>query len=300
MRRLACIAFGLAGIVGAGCSHPSAPPSSNAALDAGVTITTTAWAHCGHLDCRQYDSVAAAFESALTGGPRVIAIGEAHAQKGTTVPSSAHHFTYEILPLLVGRASDLLVEAMNPPKGCGKTTEAVRGQQAVVTEKQAPADQGEYVAMGARARELGIVPDLLRPSCEDLAAVEASGEDAVQTSLAMIARLTRTQVGKMLARDESTPGDQNKLVVTYGGALHNDPTPSPERAEWSFGPALIERTAGRYVAIDLYVPELIDGSDAWKRLAFYPYYDPAKDGAKATVFRDGKSFVIVLPRTAAK
>jgi hypothetical protein len=90
------------------------------------------------------------------------------------------------------------------------------------------------------------------------------------------------------------------VVVTYGGALHNDPTPSPERAEWSFGPALIERTGGRYVAIDLYVPELIDGSDAWKRLAFYPYYDPAKDGAKTTVFRDGKSFVIVLPRTAAK
>ena len=54
------------------------------------------------------------------------------------------------------------------------------------------------------------------------------------------------------------------------------------------------------VAVDLYVPELIDGSDAWKRLGFYPYYDIARDGAKTTVFRDGKSFVIILPRTAGK
>jgi hypothetical protein len=189
---------------------------------------------------------------------------------------------------------------MKPPTGCGQTTAVVRGRQAVVTEKQAPTDQGEYVAMGTRARELGIVPDLLRPTCEDLAAVEASGDDAVPTSLAMIARLTRAQVDKLLSRDEQSPGDEHKIVVTYGGALHNDPAPTPDRAAWSFAPALLERTHGRYIAIDLYVPELIDGSDAWKRLGFYPYYDIVRDGAKTTVFRDGQSFVIVLPRTAGK
>ena len=299
VRRLACIVLTLSAAASCRSHRPQAAAADARDADPKIILTST-WAKCGALDCRQYDSVGEAFEDALAGGPRVVAIGEAHAQRGTTVPSSAHHFKEDLLPLLAGRASDLLVEVMNPPAGCAKTTEVVRGKQAVVTQKQAPSDQGEYVAMGTRARELGIIPDLLRPTCGDLAAVDSAGEDAVPASLAMIARLTRTQVERMLERDEQTPGDENKIVVTYGGALHNDLDPSPERAGWSFGPALAARTGGRYVAINLYVPELIDDSDAWKRLAFYRYYDPAKAGAKTAVFRQGKSFVVVLPRTAAK
>jgi len=255
---------------------------------------------CGPLDCRQFDTFAEAFESTLVGAPRVVAVGEAHAQKGTTVPSSAKHFTDEILPVLAGRASDLLVELMNPPPGCAKTTEVVRSQQRVVTREQAPTDQNEYVAMGARARELGIVPDLLRPSCVDLDAVKAAGDDAVMASLAMIARLTRTQAEKLVDRDARTPGEGGKFVVTYGGALHVDLNPPTARAAWSFGPALSSYVGGRYVSIELYVPELIDGSDTWKQRAFYPYYDAARLGSKTTVFHQGKSFVIVLPRSGAK
>lgn len=299
MQRLACILLAGCAVVGCRGHRQGGTPAD--AADAGANITlTTVWAKCGALDCRQYDSLREAFSDALAGDPLVVAVGEAHAQRGTAVPSSAHHFKDELLPLLAGRASDLLVEVMNPPTGCAKTTEVVRGKQAVVAQKQAPSDQGEYVAMGSRARELGIIPDLLRPTCEDLAAVDTAGDDAVPASLAMIARLTRAQASKMLDRDARTPGDEDKFVVTYGGALHNDLDPSPERASWSFGPALAARTGGRYVAINLYVPELIDDSDAWKRLAFFPYYDAAKQGAKTTVFRRGKSFTIVLPRTAAR
>jgi hypothetical protein len=294
VRRLVPLVIGLVSL--AGCRGHASRPTAMTLPDA---APATGWARCGPFECRDFDSVQEAFESALASGPRVVAIGEAHAQRGTTVASSAHHFTAELLPLLAGRASDLLVEIMKPPTGCAKTTEVVRGKQAVVTEKQAPTDQGEYVAMGTRARELGIVPDLLRPSCADLAAVEDAGDDAVPASLAMIARLTRTQVEKLLERDARTPADAGKLVVTYGGALHNDLDPSPERAGWSFGPALREWTGGRYVAIDLYVPELIDGGDAWKKLPFYPYYDATKAPTKTRVFRRGTSFVIVLPRTAA-
>ena len=257
-------------------------------------LTGTA-APCGPLDCRQYDSLAEAFESTLAGGPRLVAVGEAHAQLSTTVPSSAKRFTDEILPRLKGRASDLLVELLNPPSGCAKTTDAVRKEQAVVTRSQATSDQGEYVAMGERARKLGIVPDLLRPTCADLEAVKDAGEDAIAASLAMIARLTRTQAEKLLERNARTPGDADKFVVTYGGAIHNDPAPPKERADWSFGPELTAATGGRYVAVELFVPELIDESDTWKQRAFYPYYDRARLGAKTTVFRDGKTYVIVLP-----
>jgi hypothetical protein len=269
-----------------------ASPLSSSLLQSGTP--------CGALDCRQYDTLEEAFESTLVGGPRIVAIGEAHAQKGTSVPSAAHHFTEQLLPLLVGRASDLLVELMNPPAGCAPTTAIVKERQAVVTREQAPTDQSEYVAMGARARALGIVPDLLRPTCADLGAVKAAGDDAVTASLEMIARLTREQAEKLVDRDAHTAGDASKMVVTYGGALHNDLDPTPERAAWSFGPTLAAHVAGKYVAVDLYVPELIDDSDRWKRLPFYAHYDPVKLGAKTTVFRQGKSFVIVLARAAVK
>ncbi len=101
---------------------------------------------------------------------------------------------------------------------------------------------------------------------------------------------------ELVDRDANTRGDESKVVVTYGGAIHNDPAPTPERRAWSFGPAIEAYVKGRYVAIDLYVPEFIDGSDAWRRLAWYPYYDKTKLGAKTTMFRVAeRSYVIVFP-----
>jgi hypothetical protein len=255
---------------------------------------------CGPLDCRQYDSLAEAFESALASKPRLVAVGEAHAQKGTTAPSSAKHFTDEVLPTLTGRASDLLVELMNPPKGCGETTAVVRQKQEVVTQSQAPTDQGEYVAMGERARQLGIVPDLLRPTCADLDAVKSAGDDAISASLALISRLTGAQARKMLDRVARTPADEGKLVITYGGAIHSDLDPPKERAAWSFAPDLDAATGGRFVVVQLFIPELIEDTDNWKQRPFYAYYDRAKLGGKTTVFHQGKTFTIILPQASAK
>jgi hypothetical protein len=281
-----------------------APDSANGASKgapsaAAASLMPQAGVPCGALDCRQYDTLEEAFESVLASRPRVVAVGEAHAQKGSTVPSAAKHFTEQVLPVLAGRASDILVELMNPPTGCGQTTQAVRQKQEVVTRSQAPTDQGEYVAMGERARALGIVPDLLRPTCADLDAVKAAGDDAVDASLAMIARLTLAQATKMLARDTEV-GDSDKLVVTYGGAIHNDLAPPKDRASWSFAPALDAYAGGRFVAVDLFVPEFIDESDTWKHRSFYAHYDRARLGKKTTVFREGKTFVIVVPESSNK
>ena len=107
---------------------------------------------------RRLDCVLEATKAAvLAEKPRVLAIGEAHAQKGSGVDSSAKRFTLELLPALKGKASDLLVELMLPAKGCAKKVEAVREKQKVVTEKQAETDQNEYVTMGQEAKKLGIV-----------------------------------------------------------------------------------------------------------------------------------------------
>lgn len=272
---------------------PSPSPSPSIASSAAPPISD-----CVELGCRLFDTPADAFRAVLETKPLVVAVGEAHAQKGTeAIPSSAKRFTTELLPLLEGRASDLLVELMAPPAGCKKTTEEVKTKQKVVTEKQAEGNQSEYVVMGSEARKRGLVPDLLRPSCADLDAIDKAGDEAIGASLATIARLTRVKVDELLDRNAKAKAE--RIVATYGGAMHNDLSPPPERAAWSFGPDVAAHALGRYVEVDLFVPEFIQDTASWKKLLWYPHFDRDKHPDKTTLFNPKPgSYVLIFPRTA--
>jgi hypothetical protein len=249
--------------------------------------------------CMQYDSPRDAFLQAIAGDPLVLAIGEVHAPKGASVPSAAKRFTDEFLPLLAGRASDLLLELMRPPTGCADAAAEVRRIEEPITSRHAEAAQDEYVAMGERARGLGIVPDMLRPTCADMDAIRLAArgkgekEDAfVDVSLKMIARLSRAQGTRLIDRDENSDADRGKMVVLYGGALHNvlvpalvPPLPSHEPsladgAPWSYAPELSAHVHGRLVALDLVVPEFVNDDDTWRSFSWWPLYESARRGPK--------------------
>ena len=86
------------------------------------------------------------------------------------------------------------------------------------------------------------------------------------------------------------------MIVTYGGVLHNDLEPDEAKAAWAFGPALEKRVKGRYVALDLFVPEFIEDTEVWRALSWYAHYDKVKLGSKTTLFKLGdKSFVLIFP-----
>ena len=229
--------------------------------------------------------------------PIILAIGEAHAQKGTEgVPSAAKRFTDSLLPFLRGKASDLVVELMAPNPSCKKKTKAVKKKHEVVTNQHAETNQSEYVKMGERAKTLGIIPDLLRPSCDDLAAIQKAGDDTIPLTLETIARLTTQQVGKLLSPQGRKPEEAEKMIVTYGGVLHNDLSPTEVRASWSFGPALAKRVHGKYVSLDLFVPEYIEDTELWRGLPWYKHYDKVKHGSKATLFQlEDRSYVLIFP-----
>jgi hypothetical protein len=276
------------------CRHE--PPGATTPGDSGSSALHGV--PCGPLDCHQYDSARDAFVDALASGPLVVAIGEAHAQKGAVVASSARRFTEELLPTLAGKASDLVVELMMPPTGCVDATAQVREEQRAVTSRQAEGDQNEYLSMGDRARGLGIVPDMLRPSCADMDAVRSAGEGAVGESLKLIATLTTVQARRLVDRDARSDADRGKMVVVYGGMLHNDLAPPPDRAQWCYAPDLDTYVRGKLVAIDLIVPEYVGEDDAWRSLPWWSSYDRDKLGAKVTMLRTGeRSFVIVFART---
>jgi hypothetical protein len=254
---------------------------------------------CGALGCTQYDSPADAFLDAIESQPLVLGLGEAHAPKGAKVPSAARRFTEDLLPLLAGRASDLLLESMMPPGACRAAAVEARSKERIVTSHQAPTDQNEYLAMGERARTFGVVPDLLRPDCADIEAMRAQdGSDSIDATLEIIGRLTTTQAKTLVVRDSRSDADRGKMVVIYGGALHNDLSPRPQAARWSYAPALSAFVHGRFIALDLIVPEFIRDDDAWRALPWWPLYQPERLGDRSTLFRtDDHSFVLVFPRT---
>ncbi len=240
--------------------------------------------------CTQYDSARDAFLHAIASDPLVLAIGEAHAPsslpaaradagRASAVVSAAKRFTGELLPLLAGRASDLLLELMMPPSGCLDAAAEVRRLEEPVTSRHAETAQDDYVAMGERARALGIVPDMLRPTCEDMDAIRHAKDDFLDVSLTTIARLSRAQAMRLVDRDARSDVDRGKMVVLYGGALHNDLSPAAGAARWSYAPELDAHVQGRFVAVDLIVPEFIGEDDTWRSLPWWPLYESARQGA---------------------
>jgi len=233
--------------------------------------------------------------------PLVLAIGEAHAQKGTEgIASATRRFTDSMLPLLAGRASDLLLEAWAGDPRCVKEVKTVASAQAPVKQAQAESNPNEYVAMGTRAKNAGIQPHLLRPTCDDYAALAAAGADVVPASLALIKRLTLADVSTLHARNVSA--QNGKIVVTYGGAMHNDLAPTEKLRDYSFGPELATRTGGRYVELDLIVPEYVKDTEIWQKLPWFAAWQADKEpkAGKTTLYRLGdRSYVLLFAPSAS-
>jgi hypothetical protein len=251
---------------------------------------------CGALDCRAFDSPRAAFEVAVARDPLIVAVGEAHAQKGApAVTSATRRFGDELLPALAGKAKDLVIELVVPDKKCRQgEDQAVRERTKAVTEPQAETNQNEFVALGFAAKKLGIRPSPLVPTCDELGAIVKAGAGDITAMLGLIADVTARETVGFLEH-----GDPKLGVVVYGGLVHNDLEPRPGREAWSFGPRLRDHSGGRYVEIDLIVPEFIGNAEPWTSLPWFSHYDPAKFGDKTILFQTAPaSYVLVFPRTA--
>lgn len=249
---------------------PILPPGERGFTASGAG-TTGAAAPCGPYRCTRYDTAAEAFDAVLAKRPRVLALGEAHPRRDAPdVLSATERFASELLPVARrGGADALVVELLQPPTGCPTETEAVRSAQKPVVEQQDPGNIDRFVQLGHRARELGMVPLVLEPSCEEFARVRQAGGDGVVAMLELITEHSEEKLVRLLERTQA----RDSLIVAYGGAMHNDLSkPDQTPPAFSFGPQLLERTAGRYVALDLIVPEYIADTPAWQKLAWYPYY----------------------------
>ena len=292
----------------ASASSPETPapgPVSAAAPAASSIATPTGATPCGSdPPCLRFASAEEAFRHVLTKEPVVLAVGEAHAQKGTeAIASSTKRFTEDLLPIVAPKSSDVVVELWAPDPKCMKEVKQVASAQKPVTEKQAETNQNEYLVLGNKAKESGLTPWLLRPTCDDFAMLADAGADAVGAMLGLVKRLTQAKVGQLY--DRNLKGGTPKTVIAYGGAMHNDLQPSDALKEYSFGPELDRMTNGKYVELDLIVPEFVKKTPVWEKLPWYASFtaDEAKGTPrdKATLYVLGeRSFVLVFPASKAK
>lgn len=248
---------------------------------------------CGELECKEFPSAVAAFEHVLQEQPRVLAIGEAHAQAaGPKAPSSTMRFMTDLLPRLAPRASDLVIEIWVANGSCGKVEQKVQKQQEAVTAPQAGTNQNEFLELGHRAKALGIMPKALVPTCEQYQKIAGAGAEDIAEMLTMIRDVTERDVKELLEKR-----GPERLVVAYGGAMHNDLAPREGREDFSFGPALAGATSGRYVELDLVIPEQIKDTDVWRALPWYAHYQREKAGKGAYLYSWAPhAYVLVFPK----
>jgi hypothetical protein len=293
---------------GSSSAAPVVDASSAAPRAANVPVPANAvrCAASGGPTCFRFPTAEDGFRWVLTHNPQVLAVGEAHAQKGTEkIASTTKRFTDAFLPILAPRASDVVVELWAPDPKCMQAVKQVASAQKVVTDVQASTNQNEYVTLGTKAKESGVTPWLLRPTCDDFSMLADAGADGIGAMLGLVKRLTQTKVGQLY--EKNTKGDagkpEAKIVVAYGGALHNDLAPPEATKDYSFGPDLDRMTGGRYVELDLIVPEFVKNTAVWEKLPWFASYkaerasSTIRDQALVFVVAE-RSFVLVFPGAA--
>lgn len=278
-------------------SSPPNAPSAMPPAPARAESRSAGGRACGELDCRAFDTPRQAFEEVLASAPRVIAMGEAHAQKAAPgVESATSRFARELLPALAPRTKGIVIELLAPDRRCEQHEEqAVAERTKPVTEPQRETNQSEFVALGFAAKKLGIRAEPLIPSCDELNSVLHADND-VGALLELIANITVRETLDFL--DHQNP---EAALAIYGGLLHNDLSPKAGQEAWSFGPRIRDHAHGSYVELDLIVPELIRNEPPWTELPWFSHYDPARAMGQTVLYRTGpSSFVLIFPRTESR
>ncbi len=229
----------------------------------------------------------------------MLGIGEAHTPVGLEhLASTARRFSDDLLPVVDGRASHLIVELLNPNPRCKVATEEVREAHEPVTKPQSQHNQSDYVELGRLAKAHGIEPFVLSPTCAEYEAIASAGTDAISRTLSTIADVTSRMARGALVSNYKA--GRERLVMAYGGALHNDVEPDSAHAAWSYGPLLIAFTKGRYVELDLIVRELIKDNQVWRSLPWYSSFDPELYPQSYVLMRTApRAYVLFFPKSSA-
>lgn len=202
----------------------------------------------------------AGFQKVLERKPGILAVGEYHELNGAPkVPSAIRRFTRELLPALKGRVTSAIVETWMMTGKCGAAEKQATAAVAKTTQRP-DTTEDEVTTLLDRTYKLGVKNHTLLIDCDDYRSmIDDAGELDGEASLLLVKRKVEEKALEVIEKEEGgTPG---KLLLLYGGALHNDLEPLPEWRAFSFGPELARETKGSFVELDLLVPEYVEGDE---------------------------------------
>jgi len=277
-------------------------------------------------DARSFATAAEAVTAVLAEGegpPAIVAFGEYHQTLATAkIPSALHRFTVDIFPALKVRMSHLVVETWMTDGRCGEAERAVTADVEKTTERPA-ATENEIETLLRAAVAAQVTPRILSVSCADYEAMRGAAGVDYDKTLRLTARALQLAILRALgdARRAGRAGATaagtatatagaaaatvvapRGFVAVYGGALHNDVAPAAELAPYSFAPAVGAAVLGRYVEVDLVVPEYVRASAAVRAQPWWRAYTRAHAprGATVLVRQSARSYVVVFPAASSR
>jgi hypothetical protein len=242
---------------------------------------------------RAIPEVKAALAELLARKPRVVAFGEFHQTTASLkVPSSLKHFEDELLEVVAPLASDLVVETWVKEGKCGATEKAVIRDVQKTTQRPVQTED-EVVTLLKRAKGAGVEPHILKVSCKEYEAIYQGKQVDYEGLLRMTSEKLEAGIREVLAK----PGGAKRAVVVYGGALHNDLAPPEGMSSFAFGESVSKTVGGKYLEIDLFVPEYIEKQKSVHAEPWYrAYQKAARPGQAVMIERSLDSYVFVFPK----
>jgi len=238
-------------------------------LAALFALTLLAAPDAGCDGCQVFPSAKDAFHAALVPEPLVLAVGEYHELKGgPKVASALKCFTKDMLPLLKDRVTSLVVETWMVKGRCGAIEQQATKAVAKATERP-DETEAEVTHLLDVSYGMGVKNHILILDCADYRAMltDAGTLDA-EASLLMVKRKVEEKALEARAKEEG--GVPGKVLLLYGGALHNDLVPTTDDAPYAFGPRLRRETNGGYAELDLLVPEYVEKDEDLLKLPWFP------------------------------
>jgi hypothetical protein len=232
----------------------------------------------------------------LSHGTRVYAVGEYHPiRDGGAHKSPLARFTGEIIGLLQPRAKHLVVEAWLD--GACNATATDRASDSLAAQVQQAtgrpsAQQTDVAKLMARTDALQIQAHGLPMTCiEQTAMLDGRGRVDFWRLLVLVTEKLHDTTRNLVDLDRD-----DRAVIVYGGALHNDLYPRWPLEDISYAHTLRTELGGDGVLeIDLVVPEIVVHMNGIRHEPWFPLLGRAAPGRVVVWERGPDSFVVILP-----
>lgn len=250
---------------------------------------TTVYDPVDEMTYRQFGDTSSAVAAVLAeaGPAKVYAVGEYHpvrAHPQGTTPLA--RFTSEIIDQMMPRARHLVVEAWTDT-GCIGAADRAQAQVAQAIGRP-PAQATDIEALVMKSAKHRLATHGLAMTCiERGSLLDAMGRVDFLRLLELVTEKLQL-TAKALVSDE-------RAVIVYGGALHNDLYPRWPLGPLSYAEPLQRDLRGGVVEIDLIVPEVVAPLPMIRGERWFPLLGRAAPGRVLVWERGPGSYVMILP-----